>query len=178
MTYGNRTDGYPTSSKLLHWLVAISVLTTAPVAIAMTRVSEGPTQDMLFNFHKSLGVLILILMILRLINRLAVGAPIADPGIEPWQKTVSAAVHTRSMCYFSQCQSWAISPTPLTARRRHSSACSSCRRSSTRTRPSRRWKSATQQRAAPVADPYIDFIGRPAMDAGDRRGRCRRQRGI
>jgi len=94
MTYGNRTDGYPTSSKLLHWLVAICVLTTAPVAIAMTRVSEGPTQDMLFNFHKSLGVLILILMILRLINRLAVGAPIADPGIEPWQKTVSAAVHT------------------------------------------------------------------------------------
>jgi cytochrome b561 len=94
MTYGNRTDHYPASSKLLHWLVAICVLTTAPVAIAMTRVSQGPTQDMLFNFHKSLGVLILLLMTLRLINRLAVGAPIADPGIEPWQKTVSAAVHT------------------------------------------------------------------------------------
>jgi cytochrome b561 len=94
MTYGNRTDHYPASSKLLHWLVALCVLTTAPVAIAMTRVSEGPTHDALFNFHKSLGVLILILMTLRLINRLAVGAPIADPGIEPWQKTVSAVVHT------------------------------------------------------------------------------------
>jgi cytochrome b561 len=46
-----------------------------------------------YNFHKSLGVLILILMILRLINRLAVGAPIADPNIESWQKTVSSAVH-------------------------------------------------------------------------------------
>jgi cytochrome b561 len=33
-------------------------------------------------------------MILRLINRLAVGAPRADPGIEPWQKTVSSVVHT------------------------------------------------------------------------------------
>jgi cytochrome b561 len=94
MTYGNRTDHYPTTSKLLHWLVAICVLATAPVAIAMTRVGEGPTQNALFNFHKSLGVLILILMILRLINRLAVGAPIADPGIAPWQKAVSAAVHT------------------------------------------------------------------------------------
>jgi cytochrome b561 len=94
MTYGTRTDHYPATSKLLHWLVAVSVLTTAPVAIAMTRVSQGPTQDLLYNFHKSLGVLILILMIRRLINRLAVGAPIPDPGIEPWQKAVSSAVHT------------------------------------------------------------------------------------
>jgi cytochrome b561 len=93
MTYGNRTDHYPATSKLLHWLVAICVLTTALVAIAMTRVSKGPTQDMLYNFHKSLGVLILILMILRLINRLAVGVPIAHPGIEPWQKTLSSVVH-------------------------------------------------------------------------------------
>ena len=93
MTYGTRTDGYPSTSKLLHWLVAISVLTTAPVAIAMGRVAKGPTQDALYNFHKSLGVLILVLMLLRLINRLAVGAPIPDPNIEPWQKTVSSAVH-------------------------------------------------------------------------------------
>lgn len=94
MTYGTRTDHYPATSKLLHWLVAGCVLTTAPVAITMTYVSEGPTQDMLYDFHKSLGVLILLLMILRLINRIAVGAPIADPGIEPWQKAVSSVVHT------------------------------------------------------------------------------------
>jgi len=94
MTYGTRTDHYPATSKLLHWLVAACVLTTAPVAIVMTRMSEGPTRDTVYNFHKSLGVLILILMTLRLINRLAVGAPIADPGIAPWQKAVSSIVHT------------------------------------------------------------------------------------
>jgi cytochrome b561 len=93
MTYGTRTDHYPATSKLLHWLVAIRVLTTAPVAIVMTRVGKGPTQDILYNFHKSLGVLILILMILRLINRLAVGALSADPAIEYWQKAVSSFVH-------------------------------------------------------------------------------------
>ncbi|WP_332682807.1 cytochrome b [Bosea sp. (in: a-proteobacteria)] len=94
MTYGARTDHYPATSKLLHWLIAACVLTTAPVAIAMTRVEKGPTQDALYNFHKSLGLTILILMILRLLNRLIVGAPVADPGIEPWQKSVSSAVHT------------------------------------------------------------------------------------
>ena len=94
MTYGTRTDHYPATSKLLHWLIAVCVLTTAPVAIVMIRVGKGPTQDMLYNFHKSLGVLILVLMILRLINRLAVGALTAAPDIEPWQKALSSFVHT------------------------------------------------------------------------------------
>jgi cytochrome b561 len=94
MTYGSRTDRYPATSKLLHWLVAVCVLTTAPVAIAMVRVGEGSLRDTPYNFHKSLGVLILVLMILRLINRLAVGAPIPDPAIEPWQRAASSIVHT------------------------------------------------------------------------------------
>ena len=59
MTYGDRIGGYPPASKLLHWLVAACVLTTLPVSIAMGRVAPGPTQDFLFNLHKSLGMLIL-----------------------------------------------------------------------------------------------------------------------
>ena len=93
MTYGDGIGGYPLTSKWLHWLVAVCVLTTAPVAIAMVRVAPGPTQDALYNFHKSLGVLILVLMVLRLINRIVVGAPPPEPDIERWQKAVSSAVH-------------------------------------------------------------------------------------
>src|SRR5262245_9595412 len=94
MTYGTRTDHYPATSKLVHWLVAACVLITAPVAIAMTRIDKGPTQDALYNLHKSLGVLILILMVLRLINRLAAGALAPEAAIEPWQTIVSSIVHT------------------------------------------------------------------------------------
>ena len=93
MTYGTRTGGYPATSKWLHWAVAACVLTTIPVSIAMNQVSEGPLQDTLYNLHKSLGVLILLLMILRLINRLMVGAPAPDPAIARWQRAVSSAVH-------------------------------------------------------------------------------------
>ncbi len=93
----NGTDHYPANTKLLHWLVAVCVLTTAPVAIAMTRM-RGTDPGHSLQFHKSLGVPILILMILRLINRIAVGALTAAPEIEPWQKTISSVVHTRSMC--------------------------------------------------------------------------------
>jgi cytochrome b561 len=93
MTYGTRTGGYPATSKLLHWLVAACVLTTLPVAIVMGRVGQGPAQDMLYNLHKSLGVLILILVVLRVTNRIVAGAPAPDPSLEPWQKAVSSAVH-------------------------------------------------------------------------------------
>jgi cytochrome b561 len=94
MTYGTiPTDHYPPTSKLLHWLIAACVLTTAPVAILMVRIGEGPVQNTLYNLHKSLGVLILVLMVLRLINRLVAGAPVPDPKIEPWQHTVSSIVH-------------------------------------------------------------------------------------
>jgi cytochrome b561 len=93
MTYGKLADGYPSASKWLHWLVAISVLIMIPIGIAMGRVGKGPLQDTLFNTHKSFGIFILALMIARLINRIVVGAPAPAPGLEPWQRIVSSATH-------------------------------------------------------------------------------------
>jgi cytochrome b561 len=93
MTYGTMAGGYPPASKLLHWLVALCVLTTLPVSLVMVRLSEGPAQNFLYNVHKSLGVLILVLMVLRLINRFVSGAPAPEPSLEPLQRIVSSAVH-------------------------------------------------------------------------------------
>jgi cytochrome b561 len=94
MTYGTLSGDYPATSKLLHWLVAICVLVTIPIAIWMTNADKGPLQDNLYNLHKSLGVLILVLMLLRLANRLIIGAPAPDPTLEPWQRSVSSTEHT------------------------------------------------------------------------------------
>jgi cytochrome b561 len=93
MTYGALPGGYPASSKWLHWLVSISVLTMIPVAIVMTRIESGPLQNWLYNFHKAMGVVIFVLMVARLINRIAVGAPAPEPGLERWQRAASSAVH-------------------------------------------------------------------------------------
>jgi cytochrome b561 len=72
--------GYSGIAKSLHWIVAICVLTIVPVGIAMNRVT-GDLQNGLFNFHKSLGILILVLMTVRIIYRLAKGAPPHEPGL-------------------------------------------------------------------------------------------------
>lgn len=94
MTYGNLPPtGYPASSKWLHWLVALCVLVTVPVGLSLQFLAPGPRMDALFNFHKSLGILILMLMILRIINRFVVGAPAPELGIARWQRAASSAVH-------------------------------------------------------------------------------------
>lgn len=92
MTYGTGTS-YPAASKWLHWLVAGCVLLTLPVAIVMDRIGPGPTQDTLYNLHKSLGIAILILMVLRVINRIVGGAPAPAPGLAPHERIISSAVH-------------------------------------------------------------------------------------
>jgi cytochrome b561 len=94
MTYGTLPPvAYPPLSKLLHWLVALAILIQVPIALIMTRIADGPLKDSLFVWHKGLGVLILFLVVIRIINRLMVGAPAAEPDIAPWQKTASSAVH-------------------------------------------------------------------------------------
>lgn len=93
MTYGKLPDGYPSTSKWLHWLVAGSVLVMIPIGVAMGRVGEGPLQNTLYTLHKSFGILILALMIARLINRIVAGAPAPAPGLARWQRAVSSATH-------------------------------------------------------------------------------------
>lgn len=93
MTYGKQAGGYPGTSKLLHWAVAASVLVMIPIAIAMVQVASGPLQNALYMLHKSFGMLILILMIARLVNRVVAGAPAPAPGLARWQRAVSSATH-------------------------------------------------------------------------------------
>jgi cytochrome b561 len=87
------TGGYPGALKFLHWTIAACVLTTAPVAIFMVNGDAGAWGDTLYNLHKSLGVLIFVLMLARIVVRITAGAPPPEPTIEPWQRTASNAVH-------------------------------------------------------------------------------------
>jgi cytochrome b561 len=90
---GDRGLGYSGFAKLLHWLVAVCVLAMIPIGIAMGNY-QGPTGDTLYNLHKSLGVLVLVLMTVRVAYRLRHGAPLPEPTLAPWQRGVSATVHT------------------------------------------------------------------------------------
>jgi cytochrome b561 len=86
-------EGYTGTAKFFHWTVALSVLTLIPVAFLMNAVAPGTLQNVLYTVHRSLGALVLGLMILRLGYRLMVGWPAPEPTITAAQRMASHIVH-------------------------------------------------------------------------------------
>lgn len=84
---------YPALSKLLHWTVAIIVIGLILVGLVMHDLPEGPIQNTAYDLHRSFGALVLVLMVLRLANRLIAGAPPPDPTLKRWEYVVSNTVH-------------------------------------------------------------------------------------
>jgi|EndMetStandDraft_9_1072997.scaffolds.fasta_scaffold04869_5 cytochrome b561 len=86
-------EGYSGIAKFFHWTVAICVLTIIPVGLVMNSLPQGVTQNVAYTVHRSLGALVLVLMILRLGYRLIVGWPAPEPTITAAQRIASHAVH-------------------------------------------------------------------------------------
>jgi cytochrome b561 len=97
-----RLLGYPASAKLMHWLVAVAVVTLLCTGPVMKRlVPEGPLRESLYNFHEALGALVLIVMVARLARRLAFGVPPPDPILSPFERRASlAAQHALYLLLF------------------------------------------------------------------------------
>jgi cytochrome b561 len=66
---------YSPTARLLHWLTAILVLIMIPVGIVMANLEGGPTKDFLYNLHRSVGALLLPIVLVRLAYRVAHPAP-------------------------------------------------------------------------------------------------------
>jgi len=85
-------QGYSGIAKSLHWIVALCVLTIVPLGIIMGNLPDGDFTNKLFEFHKSLGALILMLMTVRLIYRVVHGAP-PEANIPAFYRFAGAATH-------------------------------------------------------------------------------------
>jgi cytochrome b561 len=78
-------------SRILHWTMAVLILAMLFIGIGMVgSVSEYHT---LVSIHKPLGILILILVAIRLINRLLNPPPPLPEGMPGWQRFVAQASH-------------------------------------------------------------------------------------
>jgi cytochrome b561 len=84
---------YSSIARVLHWITAALVLTTIPVAVAAVNEQPGPVQDFLYNLHRSLGTVIIPLVIVRFGYRLThPPLPLPDD-IPPFQARVARATH-------------------------------------------------------------------------------------
>jgi cytochrome b561 len=94
MTRGSTSSGsYSSGQKSLHWIIAIAVLCSVPAGLVMVRIPQGVLQDRLYDLHRSLGMTILVLALIRLALRIARGAPPPVATLTSFQRTASAVVH-------------------------------------------------------------------------------------
>lgn len=88
-----RTE-YSAPQKWLHWLHAAMILTLIPVGIVMSDAPEPtPTVNAMYELHKSFGILVFVLAVVRVAYRVGRGAPAYPEDMSPALKRAAAAVH-------------------------------------------------------------------------------------
>jgi cytochrome b561 len=82
---------------VLHWLIALVIIAMLGVGLCMVGLPKGlPFKATLINFHKSLGMTVFLLVLIRILVRMAVGRPVLPP-MRAWQR--AAASITQVLLY-------------------------------------------------------------------------------
>jgi len=93
MTAG-KAQGYSPVARSFHWLTAALVLTSIPIGLTMVNVPNlGSTGDTLFHLHRSIGALVLLITVMRLIYRLGHPAPPLPADMPALQQSAARATH-------------------------------------------------------------------------------------
>lgn len=89
---GHLPESYSSAQKWLHWTMAVLIVGMVSVGITMTNLSDGPRKDFLYELHKSTGLTVLGLALLRIVVRLKRSAPPLVP-LPEWQRKAAYASH-------------------------------------------------------------------------------------
>lgn len=94
MATTDHPGAYRPAAIALHWIVALLVLSTIPVGIMMLN-DDLPrrTQDALFIYHKNLGVVIFLLVVIRIAYRAFNRPPPLPASVPPIQGAIAKATH-------------------------------------------------------------------------------------
>ena len=94
---GTQEATYSTAARRFHWWTVLLIAAQVPIGLFMVRYGAAtnfaePTGK-LYDTHKLIGLTILLLALVRLVYRLAHGAPADEPTLAPWEKVVSHITH-------------------------------------------------------------------------------------
>jgi cytochrome b561 len=85
-------ERYTTVAIVLHWLIALILISNFVLAWQFED-AKGLAKFELFQWHKSLGITVLVLSLVRLAWRLINPPPPPLASMKPWQQHASMAVH-------------------------------------------------------------------------------------
>ena len=78
-------DHWGSVAKFFHWTIVLLILTQAVVGLTMVNLPRGPRVIPWYTFHKSVGLTVLALAVLRLAWRLFDPRPAEAAGMARWQ---------------------------------------------------------------------------------------------
>lgn len=90
----NPEPKYPRTLRILHWVMTVGFLflfTTGPVMVELGR--DDPLRLSLFNLHKSIGVLALAFVAIRIAVRLRSVVPDFPPVLSVWERGAAHFAH-------------------------------------------------------------------------------------
>lgn len=93
MSLRNAADRWGGMAMLLHWSIALLVLGLIVVGLWMDDLPTSPTKIRIYALHKSFGLTVLTLMLLRIVWRLADRRPAYPAAMPGWQRGLASAIH-------------------------------------------------------------------------------------
>jgi cytochrome b561 len=91
MTFRNTTRAWGTLSKSLHWIIVLAIITQPLIANYADSLS-GPAKIGPLSLHKSIGITILALAIIRLVWRWANPVPSTNE-LKTWERALAGLSH-------------------------------------------------------------------------------------
>ena len=91
--FRNTADSWGAAARGLHWLIAALIVVQFVIGSIAEEMSLTPAKLDLFVWHKSIGVTILVLAVLRLAWRMGNPPPLAPAGMTQWERKVAAFAH-------------------------------------------------------------------------------------
>ncbi len=85
---------YSPLNQVLHWLTALCMLAILPLAWVMTNAKEGtPFDEGLFNWHKTLGGIVLLITLFRIVWRFIDKPPPYPPTVAAWDRALARVIY-------------------------------------------------------------------------------------
>ena len=86
-------DRWGPVSQALHWAIALLIVVMAVIGLSLDELPRSPEWFWVYDLHKSTGLLVLALVVVRLAWRLYAGAPPPVAGLARVQRIAAGATH-------------------------------------------------------------------------------------
>ena len=93
MALKNTTESYGWLAKALHWLIALLLVGLVIAGLTFTGMERGPDRSELAGLHKSIALLTLLLLTVRLVWKFMNPRPAHPPGLSAVQRAAAPIAH-------------------------------------------------------------------------------------